>query len=55
MHCNFAKALPGPATVVVAMPVELARTGQLQLGLKVLGHRLVEQRAIAVARVVALG
>ena len=45
----------GFGAVVVALPVELARAGQLKPALVVLGHRLVEQRAFGVARVVELG
>jgi hypothetical protein len=41
--------------VVVALPVELAFAGQLKPGLVVLGHGLVEQRALWVAPVVELG
>ena len=35
--------------VVVALPVKLARAGELKPGLKVLGYRLVQQRALGVA------
>jgi hypothetical protein len=41
--------------VVVALPVKLACAGQLKPGLVMLGHCLVQQRALGVARVVALG
>ena len=41
--------------MVVALAVKLARAGQITPGVVVLGHRLVEQRALGVARVVALG
>lgn len=44
----------GLGAVVVALPVELARAGQLKPGLVVLSDCLVEQRALGVARVVAL-
>ncbi len=45
----------GLGCVVVALPIELARAGQVKPGLVVLDHRLVEQRALGVARVVELG
>jgi len=45
----------GPGGVVVPLPVELAGTCQLTPGLEVFGNRLVEQRALGVARVVELG
>ena len=45
----------GFGAVVVALPGELARAGQLKPALVVLGQRLVEQRAFGVARVVELG
>jgi hypothetical protein len=45
----------GLGGVVVALAVELARAGQLKPGLVVLGYRLVQQRALGVARVVELG
>ena len=38
--------------VVVALADELVHAGQLKPGLEVLGHRLVQQRALGVARVV---
>jgi hypothetical protein len=38
-----------------ALPVELPCAGLVKTGLVVLGHGLVEQRALGVARVVALG
>ena len=41
--------------VVVTLAVELAGTGQLKLGLEVLGNRLVEQSPLGVARVVEFG
>jgi hypothetical protein len=41
--------------VVVALPVELAGTGQLKPDLEVFGNGLVEQRALRVARVVEFG
>ncbi len=41
--------------VVVTLPIELARAGQVKPGFVMLGHRLVQQRALGVARVVALG
>ena len=40
---------------VVALAVELAGAGQRMPGLKVFGYGLVEQRALGVAWVVALG
>ena len=42
-------------TVVVALAVELAGTGQLKQGLEVLGYGLVEQSPLGVALVVELG
>ena len=42
----------GLGAVVVALPAELACAGQLKPGLVMLGHGLVEQRALGVARVV---
>ena len=45
----------GLGRVVVALTVELARAGQLKPALVMLGHRLVEQRAFGVTRLVALG
>jgi hypothetical protein len=45
----------GLGRVVVALPVELPCAGQIKPGLVVLGHRLVQQRAFGVARVVELG
>jgi len=41
--------------VVVAQSVVLACTGKIQPSLVVLGHRLVQQRALGVARVVEFG
>jgi hypothetical protein len=41
--------------VVVALAVELSGACQLQPGLEVLGHRLVQQRALGVAGVVGFG
>ena len=41
--------------VVVALPAELARAGERVPGLEVFGNRLVEQRALWVARSVELG
>ena len=40
---------------MVALAVKLARAGQVKPSLVVLGHCLVEQRALGVPRVVALG
>ena len=37
---------------VVALPIKLPRTGKLQPSLGVFGYRLVQQRALGVARVV---
>ena len=53
----FAKGLTheGPGGVVVALPVELAGTGEFMPGLKVLGNGLVQQRTLGVARVVEFG
>lgn len=53
----FAKSLAdlGFWRVVVALPVKLACTGEFMPGLKVFGNRLVEQRALRVARVVEFG
>jgi hypothetical protein len=50
----FAKRLAdkGLWGVVVALAVELAGTGQIKPGLKMLGYRLVQQRAFGVARIV---
>ena len=45
----------GPGAVVVALPVKLASAGLIKPGLVMLGHRLVDQRALWVAGVVALG
>ncbi len=45
----------GLGAAVVALPVELACAGQIKPGLVVLGHGLVQQRALGVARVVELG
>ena len=45
----------GLGVVVIALAVELARAGQLQPGLVVLGYCLVEQRAFGVAWVVEVG
>jgi hypothetical protein len=45
----------GLGAVVVALPVKLACAGQLKPGLVMLGHCLVQQRALGVARVLALG
>jgi hypothetical protein len=45
----------GLGAVVVALPLELPCAGLVKPGLVMLGHRLVEQRALGVARVVALG
>jgi hypothetical protein len=41
--------------VVIALPIELARTGQIKPRLIVLGNGLVQQRSLRVARVVELG
>ena len=41
--------------MVVALTVELASASAFMPGLKVLGNRWVQQRAIRVARVVELG
>ena len=53
----FAKDLAdiGSGGVVVALPVELACTGEFMPGLEVFGNRLVEKGALGVARVVELG
>ena len=53
----FAKGLAdiGFWREVVALPVKLACTGEFMLGLKVFGNRLIEQRALRVARVVEFG
>ncbi|MCY1166398.1 hypothetical protein D9M73_63310 [compost metagenome] len=53
----FAKGLLhiGWRRVVVALAVKLARAGQLKPGLKVLGHRAVQQSLLGVAGVVDLG
>ena len=53
----FAKGLAdiGLWGVVVALAVELAGTGQLKPGLKMLGYGLVEKSPLGVARVVELG
>ncbi len=53
----FAKGLAdiGFWRVVVALPVKLACAGERVPGLKVIGNRLVEQRALGVARVVEYG
>jgi len=48
-------AYKGLGAAVVALPVKLARAGQVKPGLVVLGHCLVEQCVLGVARVVALG
>lgn len=45
----------GPEAVVLALPVELARPGQFQPGFIVLGDRLVQQRALKVARLAEYG
>jgi hypothetical protein len=45
----------GFGAVVVALAVELTRAGQLQPGLVVLCHCLVQQRTLGVAWVVELG
>jgi hypothetical protein len=50
---RFAHA--GFGAVVVALTLELARAGQIKPGLVVLGHGLVQQRALGVARVVEFG
>lgn len=41
--------------VVVALPVELPRTGEFMPGLKMFSNGLVGQRAFGVARVLELG
>ena len=53
----FAKRLAhiGLGGAQVALPIELACTGQVKPGFVVLGYRLVEQRALRMARVVELG
>ena len=45
----------GGRGVVVALPVKLARAGQLQPGLEVFGHGAVQQSALGVAGVVGFG
>ena len=45
----------GIGAVVVALPVKIASADLIKPGLLMLGHRLVDQRALWVARVVALG
>ena len=45
----------GLGGVVIALAVELAGTGQLKPGLKMIGDGLVEQSPLGVARVVELG
>ena len=42
----------GLGGAVVALPVKLARAGQLEPGLIVISHRLVQQRALGVAGIV---
>lgn len=53
----FAKRLAhiGIWRMVITLPVKLARAGKLKPGLKVLGYRLVQQRALGVARLVEFG
>ena len=45
----------GLGAVVVALAARLARAGQFKPSLVVLGHRLLEQRAFGVTRVVEFG
>ena len=45
----------GGRGVVVTLAFELSGAGQLQLGLKVFGHRAVQQGALGVAGVVGFG
>ena len=45
----------GLGRVVVALAVELAGTGERVPGLEVFSNRLIEQRALGVARVVEFG
>jgi hypothetical protein len=42
----------GSGSVVVALTIELTRAGQIKPRLVVFGHRLVQQRAFGVTRVV---
>ena len=53
----FAKRLAhiGLGGAVIALTVKLTCTGQVKPGFVVLGYRLVEQRALRMARVVELG
>ncbi len=53
----FAKRLADvrPWRVMVALAFELARASEIKPGLKVVGDSAVQQRAIGVVRVVALG
>ena len=45
----------GLGGVAVALSIEPARAGQIEPGFEVFGYRLVQQRALGVARVVELG
>ena len=53
----FAKGLAdiGLGRVVITLTVELPGAGEIKPGLGMLGYRLVQQRALGVARVVELG
>lgn len=54
-HLPAAPGLWDIRGVIVALPVELARAGEFEPGLEVLGNRLVRQGTLGVARVVEFG